>query len=140
MTRVTAKTLIVEDDKFARRSLTDILRNRGFEVEAVEDGQQALQLLRNQSPPDVILLDMLLPKVDGWRFLQEFDRLNVRPKPWIIITTGSPGLGREWAADHGCAGFLTKPIDEEELFDEIQRCLNKTVEANLTEDSRPDPL
>src|SRR5262245_13306381 len=113
--------LVVEDEDVARQTLVEILTREGFNVLSAADGYAAFKLLLSHPPPRVIILDMFLPVMDGWRFLAEFEQLDLHPKPWIIITSGSLAIGREWAADHGCAGLVRKPIDAEELIGEIRR-------------------
>jgi CheY-like chemotaxis protein len=121
--------LVVEDNPIARTGVAQLLANRGFEVQTAADGQEAVNFLRSNVPPDVIILDMFMPVLDGWRFLEELPRLNLKATPWIVVTTASPAIGREWAADHGCGGFLRKPFDERNLMEEVQRCLNRTTEC-----------
>ena len=115
--------LVVEDDFFSRAGLTNLLESSGFRVIAAADGAQALRTIQAGALPDLILLDMLLPILDGWHFLD-----NVRANPvWnaipIIVMTGIV-LGPEWAHDHGCSGFLRKPIDRDSLFEQIEQCLH----------------
>lgn len=124
-------TLVVEDNEGARVALVEILQNQGYEVKIAKNGKEALLYLRDNVPPDVIILDMLLPVVDGWGFLEQLKDMNIKPRPWIVVATGAPAISREWAADHGCGGFLRKPIEEKQLLEELQRCLSKTVDADL---------
>jgi len=131
MAEIQPQALVVEDNPLAREGLAELLRRRGFDVTTAENGQKALLELRKQSPPAVIILDMLMPVFDGWHFLAEFKNLNLHPTPWIIVTTGSPAIDRTWAADHGCGGFLRKPVEEGSLAEEIQRCLSKTAEMKI---------
>jgi CheY-like chemotaxis protein len=112
--------LVVEDNEAAREGLAFVLRRAGFNVLTAADGRRALQLLWSEPPPEVILLDMLLPVLDGWHFLERLRRGG--PHPPIIVTTAT-FLSREWAKDHGCAGFLRKPVDEEALLAEVRRCM-----------------
>lgn len=128
MTQNNSQVLVVEDNPFACAGVAELLRRRGYSVETAGDGQKAAQYLRTHEPPSVILLDMMMPVMDGWRFLDEFHKMHLNPPPWIIVATGSPSIGREWAADHGCGGYLHKPFDEQELIGEIQRCLASTIE------------
>jgi CheY-like chemotaxis protein len=117
--------LLVEDDETNREGLADYLRREGFDVVPLADGRQALDHLRQHPKPDLILLDMLLPVLDGWRFLEEVREAGIKPLPPIIIATGTQAIGREWAFAHGCAGFVHKPIDPAALQDEIMRCLEE---------------
>jgi two-component system chemotaxis response regulator CheY len=114
--------LVVEDNDVARKWLGVVLRGEGYRVVPARDGQEALNLLRADSRPDLILLDMLMPVLDGWQFL---GRLRQEKPEWpvpIIIMTGTI-LTREWAEANGCQGFLGKPLKAEPLLEEIRRCL-----------------
>jgi CheY-like chemotaxis protein len=119
--RPTDKTLlVVEDNEVAREGLAVILRREGYAVALAADGQQGLDYLAANPAPDLILLDMLMPVLDDWRFL-ELLRPRADRVP-VIVTTGTV-FSREWAAEHGCAGFIKKPIDTESLLAEVRRCL-----------------
>jgi CheY-like chemotaxis protein len=83
--------------------------------------------LAEGTPPDLILLDMVLPFVDGWRFLDLFRAGPLASTP-VILTTGT-GLSRDWAEAHGCAGILHKPFDEEDFIAEIRRVLRPVRRA-----------
>jgi CheY-like chemotaxis protein len=113
--------LIIEDFPIARENLATLLRRQGFRAETARNGSEALALLLTQLDPDVILLDMLLPELDGWRFLQEIRNSRQRSVP-IIVMSGI-GLSEEWAHDHDCAGFLRKPFDTTDLFEAIFHAL-----------------
>ena len=98
------------------------LRGEGYEVTAAADGQEALELLASGPAFDLILLDMLMPVLDGWHFLEALRRLVPPRSIPILIATGS-NLTRQWAEGHGCAGFLRKPIETDALLVEVRRCL-----------------
>jgi CheY-like chemotaxis protein len=113
--------LVVEDNEATREGLVSVLRRQGYDAITATDGGAALALLAGGAKPDLIVLDMLLPAVDGWRFL---DRVKGTPHASIpvVIATGV-GLSPEWATDKGCAGFLRKPFDDAQLMAEIGRVL-----------------
>jgi two-component system, chemotaxis family, chemotaxis protein CheY len=113
--------MVVEDNAIAREGLSVILRRHGYNVLGFENGLDALTHLGTGAPPDLILLDMLMPVLDGWHFLQRLRESPQGSVP-IVVTTGTI-LTREWAAQNGCAGFLKKPIEEDEVVDEINRIL-----------------
>src|SRR5688572_25160603 len=113
--------LLVEDLDDTRTTLTAILEWSGYRVVAVEHGQAALDVLDAGPAPDLILLDMLMPVLDGWHFLERVQR-SPAPVPPIIVITATI-LTREWAESKGCAGFVRKPADPEELLAEVRRCL-----------------
>jgi two-component system response regulator MprA len=115
--------LIVEDNDVAREGLAVVLRREGYRVVPTANGEQALQQLRGGPRPDLILLDMLMPVLDGWHFLSRLGREGPQPPVPVIIVT-STNLTREWADDHGCHGFVRKPVETERLLEEVRRCLS----------------
>lgn len=117
--------LVVEDNAVAREGLAAVLRLAGYEVLTAHEGQEALDLLRGSLMPDLILLDMLMEGMDGWRFLEALQHWPQRQSVPIIVTTGTI-LTREWAEQNGCQGFVHKPIEEQALFEEVERCLGRT--------------
>lgn len=113
--------LVVEDDEVAREGMKGILEREGYEVALAGNGAEALDYLETAPRPDAILLDMLMPGVDGWGFLARVQlqpRLRAIP---VILMTGTV-LSPDWAASHGCAGFLKKPVKVADLLSELQRC------------------
>jgi len=117
----TKTIMVVEDNAIAREGVSVILRRHGYDVIAFENGMDALTHVARGAKQDLILLDMVLPILDGWHFLQRLKSLPVGSTP-VVVTTGTI-LTREWAAQNGCVGFLRKPIEEEELVDEVDRIL-----------------
>src|SRR5207302_251010 len=111
-----------EDSAPTREGLTVLLQQEGYRAIPAADGQEALSLIQSAPPPDLILLDMLMPVLDGWHFLERLRRDSPKPPIPVIVTTGTV-LSREWAEAHGCAGFVKKPIEPEDLLAEIKRCL-----------------
>jgi CheY-like chemotaxis protein len=114
--------LVVEDDGVLREALASVLRQQGYVVVTATNDAEALDLLRRGPKPDLILLDMLMPVLDGWQFMQQLRKECSPPLIPVIVTT-STTLTREWAIDNGCQGFLRKPIDPEQLLAEVRRCL-----------------
>jgi CheY-like chemotaxis protein len=115
--------LVVEDNGILREELGVVLERAGHTVALAEDGQQALDWLAAHPAPGVVLLDMLLPVLDGWRFLERWPRLGLPSR--VIVTTGLTTVGQEWCLTHGCAGFLLKPVEPESLLTEVRRCLGE---------------
>ena len=113
--------LVVEDNDVSREGLAVVLRRAGYHVVPAANGEEALRLLRAGPPPDLILLDMLMPVLDGWHVLERLQQESTRPP--VILTTAAGVLSREWAEAHGCAGFLRKPVETGQLLDEVRRCL-----------------
>jgi CheY-like chemotaxis protein len=118
----TPTLLVAEDNDRAREALATLLRRRGYTVTPASDGRRALDLLRAGPVPDLILLDMLMPVLDGWHFLQQVKGEPRLAQVPVVVVTGTI-LTPDWARDHGCAGFARKPVEPEELLAEIRRVL-----------------
>ncbi len=114
--------LIVDDNTLVRQELTSYLQQEGCMAVSAPDGRDALAYLRGGLEPDVILLDMLTPTVDGWQFLAERDRNRLLASIPVIIMTGIGVASPEWAASLGATGYLRKPIETEDLLREVTRC------------------
>ena len=85
--------LLIEDNYSVRLSLAEQLEREGYIVRTAANGQLALDYLHNQVRPDLILLDMLMPVLDGWGFLQEIQRCSPAVTAPVVITTGGAGGG-----------------------------------------------
>ena len=114
--------LVVEDNDATCEVLALLLGREGYGVVLTANGEDALHHLRAGPRPDLILLDMLMPVLDGWHFLERLRREGPEPPVPVLITTGTI-LTRQWAEDHGCCGFVRKPIEPQALLEEVRRCL-----------------
>ena len=111
--------LVVEDNATARAGLASVLAARGHPVSTAEHGLAAKEALIAGPRPGVILLDMLMPKMDGWYFLTWLRGTRFEDVP-VVVMTGTD-MAAEWAAMLHCAGFLRKPIGPNELFAAVDR-------------------
>lgn len=120
--------LIVEDNTIQREGLAVVLRQQGFSVLSVGDGQEALQLL-DREKPDVVLLDMLIPPCDGdgWWFLEQRKRKPTLAVVPVLITTALAVASKEWATSLGAAGLIRKPFEVEPLLAAIQQCIGQKI-------------
>jgi CheY-like chemotaxis protein len=114
--------LVVEDNTITREGLAVLLNAEGYAVATASNGRQALELLQTRPTPDLILLDMLMPVLDGWHFIRQIQQQPDLASVPIVVVTGTI-LTREWAESHGCTGFIHKPIEPDPLREEIRRCL-----------------
>ncbi|MDQ3957836.1 MAG: response regulator [Actinomycetota bacterium] len=117
--------LVAEDDANVRLTLEIVLEDEGFEILLASDGEEALAVAR-ASRPDVILLDQIMPKLDGkqvFRLLREDDL--TRNIPVLVLSGMERGLPDDWPG----AEFVGKPFSPEELVRRIRRVLpaDKTV-------------
>ena len=113
------KILLVEDNEMNRDMLSRRLERRGYHVVLAADGEQGLMLARSEKP-DLILMDMSLPVMDGWqatRFIKSDE--NIRQIPVIALTAHAMSGDREKALDAGCDDYDTKPIDFDRLIEKV---------------------
>jgi two-component system cell cycle response regulator DivK len=113
--------LLIEDKEQNRYLVTYLLERAGYRVVAAPDGPRGLEMAR-QTPPDMILLDIQLPLMDGYavaRALRQMDAL--RAVPIVAVTSYAMVGDREMALAAGCNGYLEKPIDPETFVAEIAR-------------------
>ncbi len=121
MVMASGKTLlVVDDDKDVREDLATVLRDAGYAVVALGNGREALDYLRQHRPPDLILLDMMMPEYDGWLFLRERYREPALAAVPVLVMTAIGVACPEWAASLGADGLLHKPFHMELLFHEVK--------------------
>jgi len=114
-----AKILLVEDNEANRDMLSRRLVRKGFEVVMALDGQQAVDMAVSENP-DLILMDMSLPVIDGWEATRRVkSELTTRAIPVIALTAHAMAGDREKALDAGCDDYDTKPIDFTRLLEKI---------------------
>ena len=127
------RILIAEDDYDLRAILSDFLNSCGYEALAVTNGHDALQQLAAPRRFDLLILDLSMPKVDGWAVLsQTRTRPETQSLPVIIVSAHSFVNDREKAFAAGCNGFIAKPFDPSVLLAEVQRVLNVPTGSSVT--------
>ncbi len=116
--------LVVDDDEITREGFAAVLRKAGYSVLLAADATEALALLdRTPPPPDLVLLDMLMPGRDGWHFFARRGQDPALAAVPVVITTALGVASSEWAASLGARDFLQKPITAEALLDKVRQCL-----------------
>ncbi len=121
------KILLVEDNEMNRDMLTRRLQRRGYEVIASSDGEDGL--LRAQTDhPDLVLMDMDLPVLDGWEATRRLKAAaNTQAIPVIALTALAMAGDREKALEAGCDDYDTKPVEFARLVEKIEAQLTKEV-------------
>jgi two-component system response regulator MprA len=120
------KILVVDDERQLALAVKIRLQSRGYEVMIANDGQQALEVI-DRERPDLVLLDVLMPVMDGYSFLRELNtRVGRSTIPVIILTA------RERMKDlfelEGIADYVVKPFDHEDLLVRIERALKRRAQ------------
>ncbi len=120
-----ARILVVEDNTLNRDMLTRRLARRGYEVLVAEDGQAAIDMAGTEAP-DLILMDMSLPILDGWEATR---RLKAAPEtariPVIALTAHAMAGDREKTIEAGCDDYDSKPIEFERLLRKMEAFLSR---------------
>jgi CheY-like chemotaxis protein len=119
------KILLVEDDEINRDMLSRRLERRGYEVVIAIDGEQAMVMTRSEAP-DLILMDMSLPVLDGWEATRQLRAASeTRTVPIIALTAHAMQGDREKAIEAGCDDYDTKPVEFQRLLEKIDALLGK---------------
>ena len=117
------KILLVEDNEMNRDMLSRRLERRGYEVVIAVDGQQGVDLAQS-TRPDLILMDMSLPVIDGWEATRQLKaRDDMKTTPIIALTAHAMSGDREKALEAGCDDYDTKPIELPRLLGKIEALL-----------------
>ena len=113
-----APILIVEDDADLREMMAQLLLLEGFNAQTVANGREALDYLRTTERPELILLDLMMPVMDGWEFRREQQRdPKLAAVPVIVLSA----LDQTRVGDIGAAAFLKKPLDFDRLLELVRR-------------------
>jgi len=114
------RVLVVDDEGDIRLLARLILEHNGYEVLEAASGQAALDLLKREEP-DLILLDVRMPEMDGWAVLAQIsDDERLRDLPVIALSAHSDATSLQRAQDLGCAGFVAKPFRMPELLEKVR--------------------
>lgn len=109
--------LVVEDDADLREMMAQLLSLEGFQTASVSNGREALEYLQSTDPPDVILLDLMMPVMDGWEFRRrQRSNPDLAEVPVIVLSA----LDASRAADVDAEAFLKKPLDFDRLLELVR--------------------
>jgi two-component system cell cycle response regulator DivK len=118
------RVLLAEDNPMNRELIHDMLEARGFEVIATGDGEEVLRKIE-EVQPDVVLLDIQMPRLDGYAVLRRLrEGARFRHLPVIALTAYAMHGDREKALESGFDSYISKPIDFAQLRAEIERLLH----------------
>ena len=123
------RLLLVEDNEESRDGLSRHLRRKGYEVATAADGRQGLEAARAE-PPDLVLMDMSLPVLDGWEATRQLKAdPRTRHVPVIALTAHAMAGDREKALAAGCDEYDTKPVEIARLLGKIAGLLGGAAPA-----------
>lgn len=119
------RILLVEDNPENRDALSRRLQRRGYDVVIATDGKQGVAMAQAEAP-DVILLDISLPEMDGWEVARTLETAKgTRGIPVIALTAHALASDREKALEAGCDDYHTKPVQFTRLLAQIEALLKK---------------
>lgn len=122
-TEATPTVLIVEDNPDSRELAAKVLKAKGFHTVLATDGYEAIRKAA-AAPPDVILMDLSLPRLDGYEATRQIkNKAALSNIPIIALTAHAMKGDREKAMAAGCDGYISKPIDVRSLADQIREFL-----------------
>jgi two-component system cell cycle response regulator DivK len=119
------RILLVEDNEMNRDMLSRRLQRRGFEVMIAVDGQSGIEMAQAESP-DLILMDMSLPVIDGWEATRALKTMKAtRHIPVIALTAHAMSTDRDKALESGCDDYDTKPIEFSRLLEKMETLIGR---------------
>jgi CheY-like chemotaxis protein len=118
------KVLVVEDTTDIRELLADILASEGYVVDACANGAEALGRIAAERY-DLVLLDLMMPVMDGLQLLEELRRAGGRPPPVVVMSAFERFRGE--VAELGARAFISKPVDIDRLLDAVEQYLAPTA-------------
>jgi CheY-like chemotaxis protein len=120
------RVLVVDDDVRNVYALTSALEDRGVEVLCAEDGRRGIELLRRTPDVDLVLMDIMMPGMDGYLATREIRALDgFRDLPIIALTAKAMPGDRDKSLDAGASGYITKPVDPDELVEVLRTWLGR---------------
>ena len=137
MIRPKQKILIVDDEAVIRDVVRRYLESDGFSVREAADGEAALAAIRREEP-DLILLDIMLPRIDGWALTQRLHREG-SPIPIIMLTARKETSDRIRGLDQGADDYVVKPFSPQEVVSRVRAVLRRTCPDEV-EEERLDPV
>ena len=117
------RVLVVEDDPDLAALEAEVLAERGHEVEVAKNGREALAAVERKAP-DLILLDMKMPVMNGREFAEEYRKRGPHTAPIVVVTAADDAQRR--AAEVGASAWMGKPFDPEALVEKVASLLDPT--------------
>ena len=132
------RILIIEDELPMRTALQDVLAGEGYRVLTAPDGESGLRRAIDEKP-DLILLDIMMPKLDGYAVCNELRRLS-SPVPILMLTAKGQEIDKVVGLDLGADDYVTKPFGVRELLARIHALLRRTAASQSAEASAQAPF
>jgi CheY-like chemotaxis protein len=125
------RILVIDDDLAIRVLLQAVLNRMKFHVELAEDGAAGLERLHQDPPYDLILLDLMMPRLNGYEFIDEIGRQDPERRPHIIVFTAAGKRGVDKIPPNAVCNSILKPFDLDTFIGIIGECLNRLHPTQL---------
>lgn len=136
--KIAANVLLVDDEPGVRESVQAYLEDSGFAVRTASNAPQAWQLLQ-QKTPDLVISDIMMPQVDGYKFLQQLrEDPRFKALPVLFLTARGMTKDRIQGYQAGCDAYLPKPFDPEELVAVVENLIERRNTPALNESGNVD--
>jgi two-component system, OmpR family, response regulator ResD len=132
------RILVVDDEHTIREVVRRYLEHDGFSVTEAADGQAALDAISSQ-PPDLMVLDLMLPGIDGWALTNRL-RAAGRSIPIVMLTARGETSDRIYGLDLGADDYITKPFSPQELVSRVRAVLRRAAPDEPTTEPTPQPI
>ncbi|HUF17307.1 MAG TPA: response regulator [Thermoanaerobaculia bacterium] len=119
------RILVVDDDLAIRVLLQAVLTRMGFVADLAEDGEKGLGALEKKDPYDLILLDLMMPRINGYEFLKKVESSHAGERPHIIVFTAAGQRGVEKIPAHAVCNSILKPFDLHKFIELIGACIEE---------------
>ncbi|MGB1252186.1 MAG: response regulator transcription factor [Candidatus Promineifilaceae bacterium] len=131
--------LVVDDEAAVREVVSLYLKREGYSVRQASNGRDALTSIRTQMP-DLVVLDLMLPEVDGLEIMRQIRANPALDIPVIMLTARSQEVDRIYGFELGADDYVTKPFSPIELVARVKAILRRSRNSNKAEDSAESPL
>jgi CheY-like chemotaxis protein len=131
---VSKRVLIVEDNELNLKLIKVLLHKKAYEVDEAHDGEEALKKIQNNKY-DLILMDIQIPKIDGYEVTRRARKMPGKEKtPIIALTAYARSTDKENAMSAGCDYYISKPINTRTFIADIEKVMERNAKANIKTD------
>jgi CheY-like chemotaxis protein len=130
------RILVIDDDLAIRVLLQAVLRRMKFDVELAEDGAAGLDKLQSGNTYDLILLDLMMPRLNGYEFIEQISQRYPDHRPHIVVFTAAGKRGVDKIPPSSVCNSILKPFDLDTFIDIITDCVHRTHETTTESSTR----
>lgn len=114
------RILVVEDDSSIRELLVELLQSEGYDVSSAVNGLEGLKYLQTESNPDLILIDLMMPVMDGYSFRSE----QLKNPDWAkipVVVMSAEANAKEKMRSYDISAFLSKPVELDTILKTVEQ-------------------